>query len=170
MTPRILEFEDKRVKVTAAAFAIPEIKALLDKYGNNAEPYLTFVHAMAATDSPYINIPEEERLDAAVYEIQATLGDFDYGDPLVDEAIENLKKKYHPPMFSLAVEMGEELHRFRKKLQSEELTMGANGNFKDRFTLMKDISKIALEYQKVKKMADDEIQAATKGGHALGEY
>jgi len=170
MTPRILEYEDNRVKVTAEAYAIPEIKALLDKYDMKAEPYLAYVHAMTAVDSPYINIHDEEKQESVVYDIQATLGEFEFKDPLLENAIERLNSLYTSPMVALALELDQELHRIRKLLKDTPLTIGEGGNFKDRKDLMKDIDKIATSYNKVKEAADKELKAATKGDHEVGDY
>lgn len=73
MIPKILEYEDGRVKVTAEAFGIPEIKDILDKYDLKAEPYLMYVYYMSAPDSPFVNIPAEEKVETAVYDVQTTL-------------------------------------------------------------------------------------------------
>lgn len=171
MTPRILEYEDRRVKVTAEAFAIPEIKAILDKYDMKAEPYLSYIHAMSAIDSPYINIPNEEKQEAVLYDVQDTLGEFNWEDPMVDKAIDKLKMLYQGPMVALALELEQELHRFRKKLKDTPLTMGGeDSNFKDRKDLMKEIGKMASEYSKVKEMAEKELKVATKGDHEVGGY
>lgn len=167
MIPKILEYEDNRVKVTAAAFAIPEIKAILDKYPSNADAYLTYVYGMVAPDSPYVNIPLEEKQDAIVYDVQATLGEFDYNDPILEEAIDNLQLKYEPPIVSLAIEMGQELLRFRNLLRKEDLD---KENFRDRVALAKDIDKVASAYDKVKIQAENMLKASTKGGHELGGY
>lgn len=167
MTPRILEHEDGRVKVTAEAFAIPEIKALLDKYNLQAEPYLSYVHAMSAPDSPYSNIPIDEKVEAVTYDIQATLGEFNWEDPMVDDAIAKLRSLYASPNVLLAEELAEELTRFRKYLKNNPLT---EANIEYRQSILKDIDKYATNYNKVREMADKELRVATKGDHELGGY
>lgn len=166
MIPKILEYEDRRVKVTAQAYAIPELKAIIDKY-DNPEPYLSYIHAMVAVDSPYTNIPAEEKNEAVIYDTIATLGEFDSEDELLTKAIESLAIKYETPMISLAKELENELHRFRMLIKTTPLTLE---NFRDRKELMKDIEKISTSYEKVKKQAIEELQAATKGDHELGGY
>lgn len=169
MTPRILEYEDNRVKVTAEAYAIAEIHALITKYDMTVEPYLTYVHAMAAPNSPYINVPTEgdERSDAIIYDIKNTLGDFDVDDPLLQNAIDKLRSLYMTPNMALAIELGEELHRFRKYLKDTPLT---EDNMEKRQGILKDIDKYSLNYTKVKQNAEKELQVATKGDHEIGDY
>lgn len=172
MTPRILEYDNGRVKMTAQAFAIPEIKALIDKYDDvNAEAYLTYVHAMSSPESPYSNIPDDEKVDAIVFDITATLGEFDFDDVLLKRAVEKFKELYMTKTYALAEELGNELIRFRNILKNEALTMGPEGNFKDRMSLMEKIEKISTNYLKVKKDAELELnQSKTKGDHEVGEY
>jgi hypothetical protein len=67
-------------------------------------------------------------------------------------------------------ELGQEMHRIRKLLKNETLTMGSDGNFRDRMALLKDIGKIASEHEKLRKQADQEMKASIKGDHELGEY
>lgn len=166
MTPRILEFEDNRVKVTAQAYAIPEIKAILDKY-TNAEPYLSYIHAMTALDSPYCNIPLEEKSDAILYDVKETIGEFDEDDPILEEAIEKLRGLYLTPNMALALELGEELHRFRRWLRDNAIS---EDNMGYRQSIMKDIDKYSANYIKVKTEAEKELKVATKGDHEIGGY
>lgn len=167
MIPKILEYEDNRVKITAEAIAIPEIKALVDLYGERAEPYLSYIYSMSAPDSPYINIPIDEKIEAIVYDIQATLGDFNFEDPQLGKAVDKLKSLYTSTTIALAEELAEELHRFRKYLRDTPLS---ETNMPFRQAILKDIEKYASNYTKVREQADKELKVATKGDHELGGY
>lgn len=170
MIPQILEYEDGRVRITASAYAIPELKALIDKYDNKAEPYLQYVWANTSPVSAYINTPAEEKKETIIYDIRETLGEFDWECELLKYAIEKLKDLYQTPNMKLAQELGQELLRITNLLQTEPLTMGDGGNFRERMALMEKIDKISSNYTKVKAEADKEMGAATKGDHELGEY
>ena len=170
MISQILEYEDDRVRVTANAYAIPEIKAILDKYKDKAEPYIQYVWAYTSPVSAYINTPAEEKEETIIYDIQETIGEFDWEDDLVKNAIEKLKDLYQTPNMKLAQELGQELLRITNLLQTEPLTMGDGGNFKERMSLMEKIDKISSNYTKVKAEADKEMGSATKGDHEVGEY
>lgn len=167
MTPRILEYEDGRVKVTAEAYTIAEIKALIDKYDMKAEPYLSYVYSMTSPNSAYTYIPSGEKSEAIIYDIQATLGDFDYNDPLISNAIEKLNSLYTSPMMLMAMELSDELHRLRIWLKTNPIS---EDNLPMRQSILKDIDKYATSYLKVKDQAEKELKVATKGDHELGEY
>lgn len=167
MIPRILEYEDGRVKVTAEAYALPEIKALLDKYDMKAEPYLSYVYSMSSPTSTYMNVPEAERPEAVIYDVQATLGEFDYNDPLVENAIERLKSLNSSSMMLLAQELGQELHRLRIYLRDTPLS---EDNLPMRQAILKDIDKYATAYMKIRDEANKEVSMSTKGDHEVGDY
>jgi hypothetical protein len=170
MIPKILEYEDDRIKITPQAYGIPEIKDIVDKYKDLSDRYLLFVHSMSAIDSPYINIPEEEKVETIVYDITYTLGEIDYDDEILFTAIDKLKSLYSSPIVLLANELEQELHRLRKYLRDTPVVGGSEGNFRERMSLMEKIDKIANSYQKVRKQADEELKVATKGDHEIGEY
>lgn len=171
MMPKILEYEDGRVKVTAEAYAIPEIKALIDKYDMQAEPYLSYIYSMTAPDSPYINLPDSDRSDTIIYDIVNTLGEFHYSDPLIQNALDKLKSLYVTPLSLLADELAEELHRMRKELRNTPIEMsGENENFRSRMYLLEKIEKISSNYTKIRKQADEEQSPDTRGDHEVGDY
>lgn len=170
MLPRILEYEDNRVKVTPEAFTIPEIKAILDKYDMEAEPYLSYVTGLSYPDSPYRHIPKEERAEAIIYDIKETIGDFDEDDPLIQPAVDRLRSLWESPQTLLADEMEEELHRWRKYLKDTPLIGGMDGNMKDRLAFIDKVEKISAAAANIRKIADDEIGPKMKGTAELGEY
>lgn len=170
MIPRLLEYEDGMVKVTAEAYGIAEIKALIDKYDMEVEPYLTYVNGMSSPVSPYISVPIEERQEAIIYDIQQVFQEFDYEDPLLEKAIARIRRFYESPVTLMADEMAEEVHRFRLVMKNEPLKSGEGGNFKERLALAEKIEKIMAVYGKIREAADKEITAKMKGSAQLGEY
>lgn len=156
--------------VTAQAYAIPEIKALIDKYDMQAEPYLSYVHAMSAYDSPYIRIPLSERQESVLYDVKQTMGDFDHEDELVDEALAKMRSLYETATTKLADQLEEELNEWRLLLKNERAVMGEGGNMKDRMNIMANIDKYAANVAKVRKQADEETGTRMKGDNELGEY
>lgn len=170
MIPRLLEYEDGMVKVTAEAYCIPEIKAILDKYDMEAEPYLAYINGMSSPVSPYINIPIEERKESIIFDVNQVFQEFDYEDPLVEKAIERIRSFYTSTVVLVAEELGEEIHRFRLEMKNVPLKSGEGGNFKERVSLAEKIEKILSTYGKAREAADKEITAKMKGSAQLGEY
>lgn len=167
MIPRILEYEEGRVKITAEAFSIPEVYNIIQKYGDgNCEAYLTYVAHLSYPDSPYINLPEGERAENALFDIKETFGDFDENDELLGPAVERLQSLWKSPASLAADEMEQELHRWRIYLR--DTPMG--GDMKDRIAIVDKFEKTALSVANLRKIADDEIGGKMKGNNELGEY
>jgi hypothetical protein len=170
MIPRILEYEDGIVKMTAEAYVIPEFKAIVEKFPLDYTPYLAYVHGIAAPDSQYANIPIEERSEAIIYDIQQTLGEFDFTDETVKKAIEKMRTLYASRIVKLAEQLEEEIDEWRLLLKNERAVMGEGGNMKDRMAIMANIDKYAANVAKVRKQADEEIKGNMKGDQEMGDY
>lgn len=170
MIPRILEYEDGRVKVTAYAFAIPEIKALIDKYDMQVEPYLAYVHAMSAPDSPYTNVPEDEKVEVVVYDVQETMGEFDYEDPLVSEAISKFDRLYTSTTKVYYNGLKKSIERMAKYLENEEIVAGKDGNLAEIIRIQKDGGMTIRNFKDIEKQVDEELKVKMKGNNEMGEY
>lgn len=150
MIPRILEYEDGRVKVTPEAFAIPEIHSILDRFDNDADPYLAYISAMSYPDGPYAWLPDSDRKEAALYDIKQSIGDFDEDDELVQPAIDKLRSYWQSTQTLLADELEEELHRWRKYLRDNPISAdGSDGSTRDRLMFLDKVEKIALTARNV---------------------
>src|SRR5689334_1380984 len=139
MIPEIIEYEDGRIKVTAAAYTIPETKALIDKYEGNVEPYLGYVRALSHPMSPYIHMATEDKIESARYDMEVTLGEFDYTEPLLEPAIKRLQGFYETEVTLMADEMGQELHRLRTYLRTTPIS---EKNMRDRMAYTEKIDRI----------------------------
>lgn len=167
MIPRILEYEEGRFKVTAEAYGIPEIHKIIQKYDyENCEAYLTYVGYLSYPDSPYINLPVEEREEAALFDVKETFGEFDENDELIGPAVERLQSLWKSAATLAADEMEQELHRWRIWLR--DTPMG--GDMKDRISIVDKFEKTALSAANLRKIADDEVGNKMKGSNELGDY
>jgi hypothetical protein len=167
MIPRILEFEDGRVKVTAEAYTIPEVHALIKKYEEDVEPYLAYVSAFSYPDGIYIRIPKEDRKEAALYDIKSTLGEFDEEDDLIQPAIDRLRSLWESVQTKSADELEEELSRWMVYLKNTPL---GGEEMKNRLAIVDKYEKAAQTAVNLRKLADEEIGVKMKGSNVMGEY
>lgn len=170
MIPRILEYEDGRVKVTAHAYAIPEVKKLIDKYDMDVEPYLAYVHAMSAPDSPYCNIPEGEKRETVIYDIQESLGEFDYDDGLVQLAIDKFNTLYTSTLRRYYLGLQKSIEKMAKYLENEEIVAGKDGNLAEIIRIQKEGGITIRNFKDIEKQVDEELKIKMKGNNELGEY
>lgn len=170
MIPRILEYEDGRVKVTAYAYTIPEVKAIIDKYDMDAEPYLAYVHAMSAPDSPYINVPDDEKKEIVIYDIQETLGDFDFNDEILDNAISKFESLYTSTTKRYYDGLKKSIEKMAKYLSEKEIIEGKDGNLSELIRIHKEGGLTIRNFKDIEKQVDEELRVKMKGNNELGEY
>jgi len=170
MIPRILEYEDGRVKVTAYAYSIPEVKALIDKYDMAAEPYLAYIHGISAPDSPYSNIPDAEKKEAVIYDVQETLGEFDYEDPLLEIAIEKFNKLYTSTTKLYYDALKVSIERMAAYIKSAEIESGKDGNLSELHRMHKEGAATIRNFKDIEKQVDEELKIKMKGNNEMGEY
>jgi hypothetical protein len=167
MQAKILEYEDGRILVTAEAYAIPELNAIIKKYENDAEPYLMYVHLMTWPSSPYINLPDEEKKDSVIFDIVNTLGDFDIEDELLQPAIDKCNTLFETEIIGLAKDLKQEIHKIRAHIRNSNIT---DDNMKLRADFLKDIEKVVRSYTVVKEQAEKELEIKMRGKSQLGDY
>lgn len=167
MTPRILEFEEGRVKITAEAYGIPEVYEIIKKYENDADPYLAYVASFSYPDGVYVRLPKEDQMEAVLYDVKFVYGDFNENDPLLPPAIERLRSLWETQASKIADDLEEELQRWQKYLR--ETPLGGE-EMKNRLAITDKIEKLTETAMRLRKVADDEIKAKMKGSAELGDY
>jgi hypothetical protein len=168
MIPRILEYEDGRIKITAEAYILPETHAIIKKYGDmDAEPYLGFVYMLSYPDTPYNFLAKEDRPEAAMFDVKNTLGDFDENCELIEPAIERLRSLWESHQTKSADQLEEELLRWIEYLKN---TPTGGEEMKNRFNITDKFEKLSLSAANLRKLADEEVSTKMKGANELGEY
>lgn len=168
MIPRILEYEEGRVKVTPEAWMLPETSALIKKYGDaDCEPYLAYIYLLSYPDTPYNHMNQADRAEAALFDVKESIGDFDENDELIVPAIERLQGLWRSPQTEAADELEEELRRWVKYLKD---TPTGGEEMENRFKITDKFEKLSLSAANLRKLADEEIRTKMKGANELGEY
>lgn len=170
MTPKILDYDQGRIIVTAEAFMIPELKAIIDKYGLEAEPYLGYIHLMTWMYSPYRNADINEKEEQVVYDVINSIGDFDIDEPLLRPALSKMTQLNTTALSLFFLEIEQELHRMRIYLKNNEITGGKDGDLADRFRILKEAGAITASYNKAKTAAEEEMKLKGRGKATIGDY
>jgi len=165
MTPKIIEIENGRLKLTPECWIIEELKDIIDKYDMDAEPYILYVYYMAAFDSPYRNMSDAEKREAIITDIHVSLKDFNEDDVLLPPAIERLKDMYSTPLIKLYNELEEELLRLRYYLQTTPIS---TEDLSQRTKILMDAGKLAASFAQTKKQIQEETTQATRGDQQTG--
>lgn len=171
MSPKILEYSNGKVFITVEAMAIPALKNIVDKYGDeDAIPYLGYAHLMTWQFSPYRNVDEDERSDHVIQDVINTMGDFDIDEPLLIPAVEVLAERNTTALSLFFLEIEQELHRMRKYLRDNPISGGKDGDLADRFRILKEAGTITASYNKAKVAAEEELKLKGRGKAKIGDY
>lgn len=167
MSPKLFELtENGRLSITPNALMITETKAIIDKYGDNAEAPLAFCHLMSAIDSPLRNVPEEEKKEAAIIEVNTNIGTFDEDEPLLHYCIEKLKSLYSTPMYRLFEGLSQEVDNILYYLRT---TPTSDDNVSYRTSLVEKAGKLSASLAAAKKTLEEEMKANTRGDQEIGQ-
>jgi hypothetical protein len=171
MNPRIFEYADGNIIILAETYSIPELKALIDKYGEEGcKPYLTYCYLMTVLDSPYSNLDSEEKEETVIYDVINTIGDFDIEEELLEPALKKLTKLYTTQLTLFFEEIKNELHRIRMYLKNTDISGGKDGDLSERFRILKEAGTIVNSYNKTKQAALEEVKAKARGKGKIGDY
>lgn len=166
MSPKLFEINNGRIILTENAFLIKETRELIDKYGEGVDPYVAFCHLLSAIDSPLRNLPEEERIEAAVFEVNSLYGEFDEYEPLLDKCIEKLRHLYATPIYNLFEGLGDEVNNILYYLKTTPLS---SDDYSQRVATIEKAGRLALSLAAAKKTAEEDMKQNTRGDQETGQ-
>lgn len=171
ISPRILEFDNGRVRITENAILISDIKTLIDKYGEEgAEPYLAYCHLMTALDSPFVNLPDEEKEESIIFEINQTIGEFDPFEPLLKPAVEKLESLYETDLMRYFKSLKISIKKMGDYIRTEEITSGRDGNLSEIIRILKESGSTLKSFKDIERQVDEELTIQLRGNQEMGEY
>lgn len=168
MIPRILDYVDGQVVVTVEARMIPELNALIKKYGDDGcLPYMNYVAGLTHPESAYINLSEDEAKENVIYDTIHTLGDFNVDEPLLKPAVTRLRqvfytrtKRYYEGICKL----------MDKAIIYSENAEVTDENLADINKMLKEVGATMRSFKDAEKQIDDELKTKMKGKSVLGDY
>lgn len=171
ISPKIFVYEEGKVFLTPESLFIPEIKALVDKYGDtNVIPYIGYAHLMTSISSPYRNYEDSEKKELIIFDVINTMGDFDIDEPLLTDAIIKLEKMNSSALTLFFLEIEQELHRLKNYLRLNPITAGKEGDLTERFRILKEAGALTNSYNKTKLAAEEELKVKGRGKAQIGDY
>lgn len=171
ITPKIFIYEEGKVFLTPECMFIPEIKAIVDKYGEiGAIPYIGYIHLMKSISSPYRNYEDTEKKELVIYDVITTMGDFDINEPLLEPALDKLEQMNSSALTLFFLEIEQELHRLRNYLKDHPISAGKEGDLTERFRILKEAGALTNSYNKTKLAAEEELKIKGRGKAQIGDY
>lgn len=171
MIPKIIDYQDGEIIITAEAFIIKELNDIINKHGEkDAKSYLAYVHLMTWPESPYVNLPEDEISDTIIFDVIQATGDFNIEDDLIPPAIERLNRLWdtESKRYYRSLKIG--MRKTGQVIENEEAVSGKDGNLSEFNRMLREAGSTLKSFKEVEKIIDEEIKIKMRGKSSLGEY
>lgn len=164
---RIFDVEDGKVKINDNCILIPELKIIVDTYKDPISA-LGYVYYMTAPDSPYTNVPEQDKQQMVSEDIG---GEFGFEDEVILKALEKLKTLYETPTGRYYEAIRRSLDITSEQLANiTQLTYGKDGNADIVDRMQMNAGKKIEQFKKLEKIRDEELKTALRGKAVGGMY
>lgn len=126
--------------------------------------YLFYMSCPQPDLNPFFNVPEEDKEELILAEIEA---EFSTEDDLIIEALEKTRKLYETPTYRSYVGMKKMLDRLAIYMENTEITHGRDGNITALVNAAKNFDAIRTSFKGVYKDLQEEQQSRVRGGKNL---
>lgn len=163
---RILDIVDGKVRINENCLLIPQLKAVVDAYIDHI-PALTYVAYMTAPDSPYANLPEDEKQQLIS---EDTPGEFGLEDDVIIAALNKMIKLNNTPTMRFYVAVKKSMDNMSTYLETAVITGGKDGNLEAIHRIQSNAGKTIEAFKKLERIKDEEIKTALRGKAQSGMY
>jgi len=164
---RIFELDEhKKLSINEHTLLVPELKAIIDKFEDPIPP-LSYVYLLTVPDSPYANLPEDEKKQSISEDVG---GEFSLEDPIIDAAITKLQTLFSTPTSRLFIALQKSIDTISEYLTNASVIEGKDGNLDSIRQYQQNIGKIHESFKKIEKAKDEELKVALRGKARLGLY
>jgi len=160
----LFDIENGKIIPSIHVHTIKFLKDIIDKYPKDylkIYQYLFYICCPNPTINPYFNLPEEDKEQVILSDIEA---EFSIEDPMIITAIERCHQLYETPTYRSAIAAKIMLDKINKYLRETNI----NGNSKDgngAFILraMKDLTDMRMTYKSAYKDLEEEQKIHVRG-------
>lgn len=164
---RILELEDGKVKINENCELIPELKAIKYAY-KDPIPALAYVIYMTSPDSPYTNVPDQDKQTMISEDIG---GDFGFEDDVIIAGLDKLRTLFETPTSRYYDAIRKSLDMTSQQLSTVvAITYGKDGNAEMIDKMQMNAGKKIEQFKKLEKIRDEELKTALRGKAQSGMY
>lgn len=158
MTIKIFDIVGGQVVINHNCLSIPELKAIAEEY-TDPIPAFNYLHYKYDIESPYANIPEEEKEDVLLNDFP---GDYTLEDEVMIAAIQKLEELYVTPTYRYYLDNKILMEKLGTFARTSPVTSGRDGNVGALQSQLKAVGKTILEFKQLEKVVLAELEE-TKG-------
>lgn len=154
------------VVINHNCLSIPELKAVHDAY-EDPIPAFNFLFYRFDPESPYANMPEEDKDDIIINDFP---GDYTLEDEEIIAAIKKLEMLNTTPTYRYYLDNKILLEKLGNFARTSPITSGRDGNISALTAQIKSVGKTIMEFKQLEKvvLAElDETKGRARGGKKL---
>ena len=165
MIAKLFDLQNFKVVPTVHCHTISWLKILMDVYKEKDEylkvyQYLFYMTYPSPDDNPYFHFKASEKEEQIMLDIE---GDFSTEDPLIREALDNLKKMYETPTSRAYDGIAGMLDKLAKYMKNTEITDGKDGNISGIIQAAKNYEAVRASFKGAFKDLQEEQQSRIRG-------
>lgn len=158
MIIKIFDIVGGQVVINHNCLSIPELKAISEAYPDPI-PAFNFLHFRYDIESPYANIPEEEKDDVLLNDFP---GEYTLEDDVMIAAMQKLEELYVTPTYRYYLDNKILMEKLGTFARTSPVTSGRDGNVGALQSQLKSVGKTILEFKQLEKVVLQELEE-TKG-------
>lgn len=167
MMIRLFDIENGQVVPTEHCYTLAFLRDIINSYPGNFLQVFSYLFYMTCPNpdiNPFFNVPDVEKEDLILQEIQA---DFSPEDDLIVAALEKLRKLFETRTYRLYRSFGVMLDRLGKYMESTPIEHGRDGNISALVQAAKNIDAIRQSFKGVERDHLEEMKTQVRGGQQL---
>lgn len=167
MIVKLFDVQNGVVIPTEHCYTLKSLKDIMDEYPEDylkIYQYLFYMTCPNPDINPFFNVPEIDKEDQVLREIEA---EFSTEDETIFIALEFCKRMYETPTFRAYEGIKKALDKIAKYMSNVNITDGKDGNINQVRAMAKDFDGIRQSFKGAYKDLQDEQQSRVRGGQGL---
>lgn len=167
MIVKLFDVQNEVVIPTEHCYTLKALKDIMDEYPEDylkIYQYLFYMTCPNPDINPFFNVPEVDKEDQILYQIEA---EFSTEDETIFIALEFCKRMYETPTSRAYEGIKKALDKIAKYMSNVTITDGKDGNINQVRAMAKDFDGIRQSFKGAYKDLQDEQQSKVRGGQGL---
>lgn len=164
---KLFDIQGDKLIPTEHCYSLNFLKVIMDKYPDDyltVYKYLFYMSCRNEDLNPFFNMPEDEKEDMILKEINA---DFSTDEDEIVQALEKCIKLYETPTLRAYSGMAKMMDRLADYMENTPLTHGRDGNLPAVLAAAKNFEAIRNSFKGIFKDLQEEQKGRNRGGADL---
>jgi len=167
MLVRIFDIENGKVIASEHCYTLSFLKNIVDTYPEEHMKVLQYLFYMTCPNpdmNPFFNVPEHEKEDMIVEEVDL---DISLDDPLIIHAVERCEQLYETPSYRAYKGIKAMLDKMARYMETTPIEHGRDGNLTSLTNVASKFDAIRASYKGAFNDMQQEQESQVRGGQGL---